>query len=142
MAAYGNGSGVGGGQGGGTNWAAAVSALVPFIGSMLSNAFSSNGTGSQMTPEMREILRTQLARMRQQEPLYQDVMGMARGLLPTRYRKTVGSGMDHPSWNGLAPGEDLRQPTANAQPTGRFAVPRNAIDDIVREGRQPRTPRV
>src|SRR5687767_11734989 len=94
-------------QGGGTNWASAISSLIPFIGPLMSSLFSSQGSGQQpMTPEMREIMKTQLARMRQQEPLYQDVMGMARGLLPTRYRKTVGSGMDHPAWNGLAPGED------------------------------------
>lgn len=128
-------------QGGGTNWASALSALIPFIGPLLSGMFSSQGSGqTPQTPEMREIMKTQLARMRQQEPLYQDVMGMARGLLPTRYRQAVGDGMGHPSWNGIAPGEDMRQPGPNAEPTGRFAVPRNSIDDIV-NGTVPPRPR-
>lgn len=125
-------------SGGGTNWAAALSALLPYIGPLLSSAFGGQSTTAPQTPEMREIMKTQLARMRQQEPLYQDVMGMARGLLPTRYRQAVGDGRGHSSWDGIAPGEDMRQPSPNAQPTGRFAVPRNSIDDIVNNTVPPR----
>lgn len=66
--------------------------IIPALTSLVGMFAGGNG-GSQsaqmqnlMTPEMREMLQMQLSRMRQQEPLYGDVMGMARSLLPTRYR--------------------------------------------------------
>lgn len=122
----------------GVAWNLIVPALVSMAGMFMGNR---DGSGQQqMTPEMREMLKTQLARMRAQEPLYQDVMGMARGLLPTRYRVTQGDGRGGGAWDGLRAGEDLRQPTENAQSTGRYAVPRNAIDDVINNSPGGRTP--
>lgn len=65
-------------------WATIIPAALSVLGMMFGNK---DGQGQQqMTPEMREMLRMQMQRMRGQEPLYRDVMGMARALLPTRYR--------------------------------------------------------
>jgi len=87
-------------------WGAIIPAAISVLGMM----FGNKGGGNQqqqmqnlMTPEMRELLQMQIQRMRGQEPLYQDVMGMARGLLPTRYR-----GM------GARPG--MAQPTTGTDP--------------------------
>lgn len=71
-------------------WGIIIPALVSAMG-LFKGGGSSGGAGgasaeSMMSPEMKEMFNIHLARMKRQEPLYQDVMGMARGLLPTRYR--------------------------------------------------------
>lgn len=73
-------------------WNLIVPALVSAVGMFTGGKSGSTDAQMQnlMTPEMREMLQIQLQRMRGQEPLYNDVMGMARGLLPTRYRRASG----------------------------------------------------
>jgi hypothetical protein len=130
------GGGVGGGfssgaasgasGGGGANWenvAKAIMQLVPFVGAMFGGGNNAQNQALQMPPEMRNILNVQNARMRFADPLYGDVVRMARGMLPTRYRGPGVLGQPTPIPDG-APGTDDRQPTPNAVTTGRHAIPR------------------
>jgi hypothetical protein len=67
-------------------WNVIIPAIISAMGLIKGNGGGTPGADAVMTPEMREILATQVKRLRQQEPLYGDVMAMARGMLPTRYR--------------------------------------------------------
>lgn len=70
-------------------WGFIIPALVSMMGLFKGGGSDASGAAAQMSPEMREMFNIQLGRIRKQEPLYQDVMGMARGLLPTRYRNSM-----------------------------------------------------
>jgi len=104
---YSPGGGSGGSSGGGVPWKP-ISDALGFLMALFGGRGGGSGMPDLMTPEMRDILKMQTARMRAQEPLYGDVMAMARGLLPTRYR--VGGAMTTP---GVA------QPTTGVQPGKR-----------------------
>jgi hypothetical protein len=104
--------------------------LIPALTTLAAMYFGGGKSGDPsaqqanlMTPEMREMLQIQLSRLRGQEPLYNDVMGMARGMLPTRYRGSMprppapmtdnpGPGIlgNKPGGNRTGPGGGAGQP--------------------------------
>jgi hypothetical protein len=73
----------------GVAWNIIVPAIISAMGLLKGNG-GQQTADSMMTPQMRDMLNTQMLRMQQQQPLYNDVMGMARGLLPKRYRGAPG----------------------------------------------------
>jgi hypothetical protein len=121
-------NGAGGVQGGSAGAAAgAAGAASPWLQALftlMGIGLSANGGDipkNPMQPEMNALLREQLGRLRAQNPLYSDALGMARGMLPTRYRGAGpaiggGPGASQPG----DPGTDGRQPGPTAEPTGRI----------------------
>lgn len=83
-------------------WAVIIPAAISALGMFMGNRGGNQSADSMMTPEMRQMLQMQMQRMRGQEPLYRDVMGMARALLPTRYR--TGRPARQPYSGGPPPG--------------------------------------
>ena len=54
-----------------------------------------DGGGGELPPELREILEMQRQRMQMQQPLYQSIVRMANGRLPTAYQNSqTGSAYD------------------------------------------------
>jgi hypothetical protein len=76
---------------------AAIAAAISALGNMLfggGSSRASSAAAAPMPPEMRALINKQMQRMTMADPLYSDVLGMARGMLPTRYR---GKGPAYPT---------------------------------------------
>lgn len=76
--------------GGGGGLPAAVSRLAPLAAGALAgrSAFGGSPSGAApIPPELTELLRMSLQRVRDQEPLFQSITAQARGGLPTAYQK-------------------------------------------------------
>lgn len=101
VAASGTGAGAaaGGGAGAGTLFAGMsgrdLAGLGLGLGSAVGGAMSNRNTNMSPTsatgdPAMQELLALMSGRLRKSEPLYDSVLNMANGLLPTQYQKGGG----------------------------------------------------
>jgi hypothetical protein len=105
---------------------AAIAAAISALGNMLfggGSSRASSAAAAPMPPEMRALINKQMQRMTMADPLYSDVLGMARGMLPTRYRGSMprppapmtdnpGPGIlgNKPGGNRTGPGGGAGQP--------------------------------
>lgn len=60
------------------------------IGGALSRPENMNATTATTDPQLQALMRTMQGRLDKSEPLYDSVMQMANGLLPTQYQKGGG----------------------------------------------------
>ena len=115
----------------GIAWNIIVPALISALGLFKGGGSGTSGASADamMTPEMRQMLQMQMLRMQQQQPLYNDVMGMARGLLPTRYRLNASGGTTPPPGNGQPPSPGVPSPAplpvVNPGPSPGGPMPHN-----------------
>lgn len=72
---------------GGNDLAALIAALTGTVGGALTNRPNTEPTTATMDPSLRGLLDMQTSRLKKQEPLYDSIMAMANGLLPTQYQK-------------------------------------------------------
>lgn len=77
----------------------ALGTLIPLLlagGSAIGNLFAprnNQGPSSQTNdPAIQEMIRAQMARLNKSEPLYDAIIRMAGGLMPTQYQPTWGGG--------------------------------------------------
>lgn len=103
------GTGLGGGLGGGLGTGAAagrtflgmspkdLAAIGLGLGGTIGGALSSKPDLSPNTttndPQLQRLLQTMQGRLDKSEPLYDSIMSMSNGLLPTQYQKKGGGGM-------------------------------------------------
>ena len=95
----------------GVAWAVVIPAIISALGMLKGSGGGAADANAMMTPEMRDMMNIQRLRMQQQQPLYNDVMGMARGLLPTRYRLNAFGGTMPPPGNGQPPYPGVPSPS-------------------------------
>src|SRR3990167_3184596 len=99
-------------------WQLAIPILAALFGPALTGSKNRTGAVSTATtdPMLRELLQMQQGRMNQSQPLYDAIMKMAMGLMPTQYQQPIGglaqptTGLTPPSGNpiGFTDGSDER----------------------------------
>ena len=70
--------------------AALLFSLTGTVGGALSNPTNTNPSSATSDPAMQELLALMSGRLKKSEPLYDSVVNMANGLLPTQYQKGGG----------------------------------------------------
>jgi hypothetical protein len=98
-------SGAGGGLASRIPWGDIARTAIPIGGALAAGQLSqpSQGNGSEMPPELRELLAMQLNRIRASQPNYDLMLNMARGMTPKWARESV------PQGGGRTPTLDLIQ---------------------------------
>ena len=72
------------------DWAALGLTGVGTLGGMLSNPGNFDPNTATNDPQLQKLLATMQGRLDKSEPLYDSIMAMANGLLPTQYQKGGG----------------------------------------------------
>jgi hypothetical protein len=76
----------------GSDWAALAAALTGTVGGVLASNNQPSTTPSSATtdPNMAKLIQMMQGRLDKSEPLYDSIMAMANGLLPTQYQRGGG----------------------------------------------------
>ena len=110
--------------------------LIPLFGGLFGGGKDkATTTTATMDPAIKELLNSQQARMKMQDPLFEAVTRMAMGLMPTQYQGKVdtmgtfyGPGAGRYGTTGTAPGDNPRG-TPGESYTGPFPAGSRKGDD-------------
>lgn len=77
----------------GSDWAALMAALTGVVGGAVTNKNQTDYTPTTATtdPNLKALIDRQMKRMDQSDPLYESIIRMAGGLLPTQYQPGSGA---------------------------------------------------
>lgn len=77
----------------GRDLAAVIAALTGTVGGALTKPADTAPSTATMDPSLRGLIDMQTSRLKKQDPLYDAILAMANGLLPTQYQKGGPGGM-------------------------------------------------